>query len=58
MRLALVVIVAALGVAVTLFAAARMWRASRGGGSNELVVGYLALMIAASVVTMLLLKLL
>ncbi|MBC7459744.1 MAG: hypothetical protein H7287_00125 [Thermoleophilia bacterium] len=58
MTVALVVVVAALGVAATIFAAARMWRASRRGASRELVLGYLGLMLAASIVSVLILKLL
>ncbi|MCB0877643.1 MAG: hypothetical protein KDC46_01495 [Thermoleophilia bacterium] len=56
MRLALVVLVAAIGVAVTVLAAARMWRASRSGAPREQVLGYVALMVGASVVTTLLLR--
>lgn len=57
MRLALVVLVAAIGVSATLFAAVRMWRANRRGAPPELVYGYLALMVAASAVTVLALRL-
>lgn len=58
MRLALVALVALVGVAVTIFAAVRMWRASRSGAPRELVLGYLALMVVASVVSSLLLRVL
>lgn len=57
MRLAIVVLVAAIGVSATLFAAVRMWRANRRGAPQELVYGYLALMVAASAVTVLALRL-
>ncbi len=56
MRLAIVIAVAAAGIALTLVSAARMWRASRRGAPNELVLGYVALMVAAAVATMLLLR--
>ncbi|MCW2921229.1 MAG: hypothetical protein JWL76_1103 [Thermoleophilia bacterium] len=56
MRLALVVLVALVGVALTLFAAVRMWRASKSGAPRELVLGYLALMVAASAISLLLLR--
>lgn len=58
MRLALVVVVALLGVGTTLFAAVRFWRATRRGAPRELVLGYLGLMLAASIVSVLLLRLL
>jgi hypothetical protein len=58
MRLALVVLVALAGVSVTAFAATRIWQASRRGAPRELLLGYAALMVAASVVTMLVLRLL
>lgn len=56
MRMALVVIVAAIGVLLTIAIAGRLWRASRRGASRELQLGYLALMVVASVVTALLLR--
>lgn len=56
MRIALVVLVAVVGITLTLFAAARMWQANRRGDARELVVGYLALMIAASAASLLLLR--
>jgi hypothetical protein len=56
MRLALVVLVAIVGVATTVFAAARMWRASRSGAPRELVLGYLGLMVAASAISLLVLR--
>ncbi len=56
MRLALVVLVAIIGVLVTLFAAVRMWRASRSGAPRELVLGYLGLMVAASAISLLVLR--
>lgn len=58
MRLALVVLVAAVGVAATIVAAWRLWSASRRGAPRELLLGYLALMVLASVVTALLLRVL
>lgn len=58
MRLALVVLVAAVGVATTVFAAVRMWRASRRGAPRELVLGYVGIMVAASAVSLLVLRLL
>ena len=58
MRVALVVAIAVIGIAVTLVAATRMWRASRRGAPTELVLGYVALMVVAAVVTMLLLRVL
>lgn len=56
MRLALLVLVALVGVAITIFAALRMWKANRSGAPRELVLGYVALMVAASVVTSLLVR--
>jgi hypothetical protein len=56
MRLALVVLVALVGVLVTVFAAARMWRASRSGAPRELVLGYLGMMVVASAVSLLVLR--
>lgn len=56
MRLALVVLVAVVGIAATLFAAVRMWRASRAGAPRELVFGYLAMMVAASAISLLVLR--
>jgi hypothetical protein len=56
MRLALVVLVAIVGVLVTLFAAVRMWRASKSGAPRELVLGYVGLMVAASAISLLLLR--
>jgi hypothetical protein len=56
MELALVVVVALLGVSVTVFAAVRMWRASRSGAAPELVYGYLGLMLAASIASLLVLR--
>lgn len=56
MRLALVVLVAVVGVTVTVAVAARLWRASRRGAPRELQLGYVALMVAASVLTMLALR--
>lgn len=58
MTLALVVLVAVLGVGTTVFAAARMWRATRRGAPRELVLGYLALMLVASIVSVAILRLL
>lgn len=58
MRLALVVAVALVGVSTTVFAAVRMWRASRAGAPRELVLGYLALMIGVSAASLLVLRLL
>ncbi len=56
MRLALVVLVAVVGVLVTVLAAARMWRASRSGAPRELVLGYVAVMVVASAVSLLVLR--
>lgn len=56
MRLALVVLVAIVGVAVTVAVAVRLWRASRRGASRDLQLGYVALMVSASVLTMLALR--
>lgn len=56
MRLALVVLVALVGVVVTIAVAVRLWRASRRGAPRELQLGYLALMVAASVLTMVALR--
>ena len=55
MRLALVVLVALVGVVATIYAAARMWTASRRG-QRDLTLGYLALMVIASVASLLLLR--
>ena len=56
MRLFAIVFVATAGVVVTIFAAIRVWRGSRRGAPRELLLGYLALMIAASMVSLLLLR--
>ena len=56
MRLALVILVTLIGVLATMFAAARMWRASRSGAPREQVIGYVGIMLAASVVTLLVLR--
>jgi hypothetical protein len=58
MRLALVILVTAVGVLVTMFAAARMWRATRSGAPREQVLGYVGIMLAASVFTLLVLRVL
>lgn len=58
MRLALVILVAATGVLVTLLAAGRMWRASRSGAPTEQVLGYVAIMLAASLLSLLVLRVL
>ncbi len=55
MRLALVVLVAIAGVLATIYAAMRMWKASRRG-QRELMLGYLALMVVVSVASLLLLR--
>ena len=56
MELVPVVLVALLGVSVTIFAAVRMWRANRSGAPRELVYGYLGLMLVASIVSLLVLR--
>lgn len=56
MRLALVVAVALVGVAVTGLLAVRLWRASRAGAPRELQLGYIGMMVAASVISLLLLR--
>lgn len=56
MGIAAIVVVAALGVCATIFAAVRMWRASRAGAPRELVIGYLALMVLSSLVSLLVLR--
>jgi hypothetical protein len=56
MRVALVVLVAVIGVISTIVIAVRLWRASRRGAPRELQLGYLALMVLISVVTSLLLR--
>lgn len=56
MELAAIVLVGVVGVSITLFAAVRMWRAARRGAPRELVIGYLALMLVASAVSLLLLR--
>ena len=58
MHLAIIVLVATLGVLGTAFFATRMWRASKAGAPRELVLGYLGLMVAVSFLSLLLLKLL
>jgi surface polysaccharide O-acyltransferase-like enzyme len=58
MRVALLALVATLGVLGTIFAAVRMWRANRSGAPRELVLGYLGLMVVISVVSLLVLRLL
>lgn len=49
-------LVTLVGVMVTILAAARMWRASRAGAPREQVIGYVGIMLAASVVTLLVLR--
>lgn len=56
MRLALLVAVAVGGVVATTFIAARMWRASRAGAPREQLLGYMALMVATSAVSLLVLR--
>ena len=46
------------GVLATLFAAVRMWRASRAGAPRELVLGYMGVMVVASAISLLVLRLL
>lgn len=58
MRLAALIIVAALGVGATIAFAVRMHRATRGGAPRELVLGYLALMVAAAALSLLVLRVL
>lgn len=58
MGLVPIILVVSVGVFVTIFAAARMWRASRSGASREQLVGYMAIMVAASAVTLLVLRVL
>jgi hypothetical protein len=58
MHLALIVAVAGIGVLGTIAAAVRMWRAVRSGAPRELVLGYLGVMLAISLVSLLVLKLL
>ena len=58
MRLVAIVVVAVIGILVTIFAAVRMWQATRAGGQRELVLGYLAMMVLASAVSVLLLRVL
>ena len=58
MQLALIVLVAAIGVLITIWSAVQMWRATRRQAPRELVLGYVALMVAASAVSLLLLRLL
>lgn len=57
MQVVAIVLVAAIGVVTTCFAAVRMWSANRSGKPRELVLGYLALMLVASAVTMVTLRL-
>lgn len=56
MRLALVVAVALAGVSVTVAFAVRLWRASRAGAPRELQLGYIGMMVAASAVSLLVLR--
>ncbi|MCW2927927.1 MAG: hypothetical protein JWM86_1895 [Thermoleophilia bacterium] len=58
MRLALIIIVAAIGVLITIAMAMRLWKASRAGAPRELQLGYLAIMVAAGAVSLLLLRVL
>jgi len=56
MHIALIAIVALLGVFATIWTAVRMWRASRSGAPRELVLGYFGLMLVVSAVSMLALR--
>lgn len=56
MRLALIVLVALAGVLATVVAAARLWRASRTGAPRELQLGWLAIMVASSALSLLVLR--
>jgi uncharacterized protein YdbL (DUF1318 family) len=56
MRLALVIVVALVGILVTMLAAARMWRATQAGAPREQVLGYVAIMLVASVLSLLVLR--
>lgn len=53
-----IVVVAIVGVTITIFSAVRIWRGSRRGAPRDQLVGYMALMVAAAAVTMLLLRVL
>lgn len=57
MGVALVIVIATIGVMSTIFCAVRMWRAARSGAPRELVLGYLALMVFVSVVSTMLIRL-
>jgi hypothetical protein len=56
MRFVLVIVVAAIGVIMTITIAVRLWRAARRGAPRELQLGYLALMVLTSAITSLLLR--
>lgn len=56
MELAAIVGVASVGVGVTVFAAWRVDRGIRRGAPRQLLLGYLALMVIASVVSVLLMR--
>ena len=58
MRLFAIVVVAVIGILVTIYGAVRMWQATRRNAPRELVLGYLALMLVASAVSVLLLRVL
>lgn len=58
MRLALIALVALAGVSATILAAARLWRASGTGAPREQLVGYMAIMVGASALSLLVLRLL
>lgn len=53
-----IVIIALVGVTITILSAARIWRASKAGAPREQVIGYMAIMVAAAAITMLLLRVL
>lgn len=56
MRLALIVLIALVGVSMTVLSCVRMWRAQRAGAQRELVLGYLAIMVLVSVLCLLALR--
>lgn len=58
MELAAVVAISTCGVLVTILAAVRLRSAARRGAPRELQLGYLGIMIAATAISLLLLRLL
>lgn len=58
MKLALIIVVALVGVVLTIASAVRFWKAFRANAPRELQLGYLAVMVVVAAVSLLVLRLL